>query len=71
MLTPPRGSIASFFGFDCVLHVEWWDVCSLDGTSWMKVCASVMLEHAIDEVVTADTCNATYAATKILTMSAA
>jgi hypothetical protein len=30
-----------------------------------------MLEHAIDEVMTADTCNATYAATKILTVSAA
>jgi hypothetical protein len=45
-------------------------MCSLDGTSWVKVCASVMLEHAIDEVVTAHTCNATYVATKILTESA-
>jgi hypothetical protein len=70
MVTPLRGSIASSFRFNCVLHVGWWDVCKYDGTSWVNVCASSMLEHAINEVVIVLICNAAYAATCVLTVSA-
>jgi hypothetical protein len=70
MVTPLRGSITSSFRFDCVLHVGSWDVCKYDGTSWVNVCASVMLEHAINEVVIVLICNAAYAATCVLTVSA-
>jgi hypothetical protein len=43
MVTPLRGSIASSFRFNCVLHVGWWDVCK---SGWYILGECVRFGHA-------------------------